>query len=78
MTQMAGFRVAEVSTCNHNGHYSTTVLEQTVGGVSGPHCQTEAFYWHHFTSHEVTCSSKSTLEQLTITSGGSEPALIVI
>ena len=33
--------------------------------ISGPHCQTGALYWRHFTSHGFTLLAKSTLEKQT-------------
>ena len=37
----------------------------TVGAISGPHYQTEALDWCHFTSRGFIWSAKSTLEKQT-------------
>ena len=31
----------------------------TVGAISGPHSQTGALLWHHFTSRGFTCQQKA-------------------
>ena len=37
----------------------------TVGAISDPHFLFRALHWHHFTSHELAWSTKSTLEKQT-------------
>ena len=71
VTQIAGFRVAITSKCIHKMANCNIPLQGldgcvlTVGAISGPHWQIGALHWHHFTSHEFTWSTKSTLEKQT-------------
>ena len=82
ITQMVEFRVAVMSTCYPQGHYSTTRPRQMCTDSESSirsSLPNWSPHWCHFTSHRFMCLGKNRsgeADQLTLASRGSEYAYL--